>query len=37
MGESVVKVKSFAFAVRIVNLHKIMTVERKEYVIANVV
>ncbi len=34
MGESVVKVKSFAFAVRIVNLHKILTVERKEYVMS---
>lgn len=29
-----VETKSFAFAVRIVRLHKVMTAERKEYVLS---
>lgn len=34
MSESIVKNKSFAFAVRIVNLYKLLTGERKEFVIS---
>ena len=33
-GENVIEVKSFDFAVRIVNLYKLLTGERKEYVIS---
>lgn len=34
MSENVVKSKSFAFAVRIVNLYKLLSSERKEFVIS---
>jgi four helix bundle protein len=34
MKENVVKVKSFAFAVRIINLYRYLIIEKKEYVIA---
>lgn len=34
MRENVVKDKSFAFAVRIVNLYKILTGDRKEYILS---
>lgn len=34
MAESIIKNKSFAFAVRIVNLYKILSKERKEFVIS---
>lgn len=34
MAESIIKNKSFAFAVRIVNLYKILSEERKEFVIS---
>ena len=34
MKENVVKDKSFAFAVRIINLYKILTQEKKEYVMS---
>ena len=34
MKDGAVQVKSFAFAVRIVNLYKYLTAERKEYVLA---
>lgn len=34
MKENVVKDKSFAFAVRIINLYKILTEEKKEYVMS---
>ena len=33
-NENVVKVKSFAFAVRIVNLYKLLSDERKEFIIS---
>ena len=32
--DNVVKTKSFRFAVRIVNLYKILTVEKKEFVMS---
>jgi len=32
--ENIIRNKSFAFAVRIVNLYKILTSERKEYVMS---
>ncbi len=32
--ENIVKTKSFAFAVRIVNLYKVLTDERKEFVLS---
>ncbi len=34
MGKSVLKAKSYAFALRIVNLHKYLTTERREYVLS---
>ncbi len=34
MGKSVLKDKSYAFALRIVNLHKYLTTERREYVLS---
>ena len=34
MKEGAVQSKSFAFAVRIVNLYKYLTAEKKEYVLA---
>lgn len=34
MSESIIKVKSFGFAVRIVNLFRVLTTERKEYVLS---
>ena len=34
MKDGAVQVKSFAFAVRIVNLYKYLTAEKKEYVLA---
>lgn len=34
MKENVVKDKSFAFAVRIINLYKILTQDKKEYVMS---
>ena len=34
MKENAVKDKSFAFSVRIVNLHKYLTEQKKEYVIS---
>ena len=34
MSESIIKDKSFAFAIRIVNLYKLLTIERKEYVLS---
>jgi four helix bundle protein len=34
MGESIVKKKSFEFAVRIVNLYKYLSLEKKEYVLS---
>ncbi|MBP3685314.1 MAG: four helix bundle protein [Oscillospiraceae bacterium] len=34
MGENVIVNKSFAFSVRIVNLHKYLSQEKKEYVIS---
>jgi four helix bundle protein len=33
-GDNIIKKKSFAFAVRIVNLYKILTNERKEFVMS---
>lgn len=34
MKENVIKIKSFAFAVRIVNIYKFLTSEKKEFVIS---
>lgn len=34
MRENVIKIKSFGFAVRVVNLYKILTGERKEFVLS---
>lgn len=34
MSESIVKDKSFKFSVRIINLYKLLTTERKEYVMS---
>ncbi len=34
MKDGAVQTKSFAFAVRIVNLYKYLTAEKKEYVLA---
>lgn len=34
MRENVIKLKSFGFAVRVVNLFKLLTTERKEFVIS---
>lgn len=34
MGESIVKAKSFKFAVRIVNLYKLLVADRKEFVMS---
>lgn len=33
-GENIVKEKSFAFAVRVVNLYKYLTAEKKEFVLS---
>jgi four helix bundle protein len=34
MGENIIKIKSFAFAVRIVNLYKFLYSEKKEYILS---
>jgi four helix bundle protein len=34
MKENIIQQKSFAFAIRIVNLYKYLTVEKKEYVLS---
>jgi four helix bundle protein len=34
MSESIIKNKSFDFAVRVVNLHKILIAERKEFIMS---
>ncbi|MBX2899698.1 MAG: four helix bundle protein [Cyclobacteriaceae bacterium] len=34
MSESIIKIKSFQFAVRIVNLYKLLNSERKEFVMS---
>ena len=34
MGENVIKNKSFQFAIRVVSLYKILTEERKEYILS---
>ena len=35
MGNNVIKDKSFAFAVRVLNLYKYLSAEKKEFIIDN--
>ena len=34
MRENIIKIKSFSFAIRVVNLYKLLSVERREYVLS---
>ena len=34
MSESLIKNKSFSFAIRVVNLYKLLSIERREYVLS---